>query len=185
MTQRLFIAIVPPDEVIGALAAPVQAACSEGPAQLKRVPDANRHMTLQFLGAVGDHTVPAVEDACRRVAAATETFQASCASAGAFPSAGRARILWIGIGRGAQQLAELANRLAAEMAALGFEPETREFQPHLTVARLRRPASVAGLLSRLQVPELSFVVSELTLFRSHLSHEGARYEALGRYPLRA
>lgn len=62
------------------------------------------------------------------------------------------------------------------------EPEPRPFWPHLTLARLRKGARWRPLEGR---PDLApFEAAAVTLYRSHLSRSGARYEALHRCPLR-
>ena len=70
----------------------------------------------------------------------------------------------------------------AMTATAAYEPETRPFRPHLTVARLKRGARQP----RRELPpppELSFAAESLTLYRSQLSREGARYEPLARVAL--
>jgi 2'-5' RNA ligase len=85
--------------------------------------------------------------------------------------------------RGAAALAALAADVATACRPLGFEPDARPFRPHLTIARLRRPAAVGDVLDRIELPPLRFDARELVLYRSHLSQQGARYEALARLPL--
>ena len=74
--------------------------------------------------------------------------------------------------------------LSRELAAAGlYEPEAREFRPHATVARLRPDARVAGAKCPARRPS-TFYGEAVTLYRSHLRREGARYEPLARLPLR-
>ena len=96
----------------------------------------------------------------------------------------RARVLWVGLDDPAGLLAALARDLEAALVPLGFEAEPRAFTPHLTLARFKPPASVAGVLSdepRVTAP--SFEVGHLALYRSHLHPKGARYEVLATIPL--
>jgi 2'-5' RNA ligase len=65
---------------------------------------------------------------------------------------------------------------------LGFAREARSFAAHLTVTRLKEPADVTRLLASTSLPAARMRVAQLTLFRSHLSPKGARYEALEQYP---
>ena len=82
--------------------------------------------------------------------------------------------------------AALARDLEACLVPLGFEAEKRAFTPHLTLARFKPPASIAGVLSEEPgVAESSFEVGHLALYRSHLHPKGARYEVLGTIPLGA
>ena len=64
-----------------------------------------------------------------------------------------------------------------------YKPEKRPFWPHITFARVkrgeRRPPPIASPPS----PRDPFDAGEVTLYRSHLSPRGARYEALHRLNL--
>ena len=141
------------------------------------------HFTLQFLGAVEDAAVEAVGVACERAALRHVGFELELSGAGAFSSPRRARVLWIGVSRGGDSMRGLYASLVAETEPLGFAREEREYSPHLTFARLKQSTNVERLLASLRLPASNMPVHEITLFRSHLSQQGARYEALGRYPL--
>jgi len=118
------------------------------------------------------------------VAEAAREFEVVLTGAGAFPSTIRPRVLWVGVGRGAAELGGLAERLAATLADLGWEPEARPFRPHLTVARTdavphRDGQRVAEELRRRGSSWSSaFRSDRLVLFRSHLGGGPARYEPL-------
>ena len=60
-------------------------------------------------------------------------------------------------------LADLARAVCDATVPLGFEPETRRFHPHVTLARLRKPKSVDALLAVLGEHTVGrpFPVSEL------------------------
>lgn len=73
---------------------------------------------------------------------------------------------------------ELRGRLAE---AIAWEPERRRFRPHITVARLRSWAPPPAFAD--PSPPLVFEPASLTLYRSHLEPDGARYEGLTRVDL--
>jgi RNA 2',3'-cyclic 3'-phosphodiesterase len=56
---------------------------------------------------------------------------------GAFPSASRPRVLWLGVD-GGEALLEVHRALAEALAGAGLPVEERAFRPHLTLARVRR-----------------------------------------------
>jgi 2'-5' RNA ligase len=68
-------------------------------------------------------------------------------------------------------------------AARLYKPEKRSFWPHITIARVKRGERRAAPLEGPQPPAQPFVAADVTLYRSHLSPRGARYEALGRLHL--
>ena len=104
---------------------------------------------------------------------------------GRFPERGRPRILWAGI-QPSPSLDTLAAALESAARESGFAPETREFRPHLTLARAKRgppPTLPDDLAEPLRAP--AFAVSEVILFESVLDRSGARYTALARFGLDA
>jgi 2'-5' RNA ligase len=185
MTQRLFIGVALDEDVRHALeqATLPQGVARPEPAGLRWLSPASWHFTLQFLGAVADELLAAVREACRQAAGAVGSFEIEPGAPGAFASPRRAGVLCIGLAQGSEHLAALAAAVRSATEPLGFTPETREFSAHITVARLKRPTTVVALLETMRVPALRMRVTELTLFRSHLSQHGSRYEALAVYPL--
>jgi 2'-5' RNA ligase len=76
---------------------------------------------------------------------------------------------------------------AASAAALAgarfYEPEKRPFWPHLTLARVKR-GRPAPRVAAPEPPGEPFEASVVTLYRSVLQPQGARYEPLRRHTLR-
>lgn len=65
----------------------------------------------------------------------------------------------------------------------GFPAETRPYQAHLTLSRLREPLDVRPYLSSLPPLHTPMPITEVVLFRSHLGSGPPRYEPLVRIPL--
>lgn len=144
------------------------------------VPRDNYHLTTKFLGHVPDERISAIGEAVARASGAMVAFGVRLGELGAFPSARRARVLWIGLEDPAGGFAAVASTCDEMLGALGFEPEKRGFTPHLTIARLRTPARVDLPAAEHGSPR--FMVDRLTLFRSHLGRPAPRYEPLAIYP---
>jgi RNA 2',3'-cyclic 3'-phosphodiesterase len=68
-------------------------------------------------------------------------------------------------------------------AARLYRPEKRPFWPHITIARLKRGERRPAPLESPPAPQEPFRAAVVTLYRSHLSPRGARYEALERLHL--
>jgi 2'-5' RNA ligase len=69
--------------------------------------------------------------------------------------------------------------------AFGEKPRSgakRHFRPHVTVARMGR-GQAPQERALPPTPALSFLPTELILYRSWLSPEGASYEAVARHPI--
>ena len=177
---RLFVAADLPPDLLADLDATLESLRSRPElASARWTVPANQHVTLKFLGWVDAERLDRIAETIGAVAASHEPATITVTGLGAFPSERRARVLWAGLDDPAGLLTALASDLDPALAPLGFEPETRAFTPHLTLARFKPPASVTGVLSEVpRVAEPSFEVDHLALYRSHLHPKGARYEVL-------
>ena len=176
--MRLFVAVDMPPEIKDAVARVIEELRPAVPGA-RWVPRDNLHLTLAFLGETPlvDEVSLAVTAAAKRVA----PFETGLAGAGTFPSVRRARVVWLGLA-GEESFAAAASAVWGELAPLGFEPEKRSFSAHLTVARLRPPATFEAHTA---VPALAFEVGALTLFRSRLGRPAPVYEPVLVAPLQA
>jgi 2'-5' RNA ligase len=138
------------------------------------------HLTLAFLGATAPARAAAIVSALEPVAARTPSFTLALdGTAGRFGQ----RVLWAGIERSVV-LQELATAVQQALEPMGFPPESRPFHAHLTLARSRGEHPLPkGLEQRYEGPRESWRVDDLTLMRSELRRQGARYRAEHRFPL--
>lgn len=175
---RLFVALDPPSDVCGAVAA--WARLAAGPdRRMRPVPARNCHITLAFIGKAGESAVPLLGEAIESSAAAVTGLSLG---APVWLPRRRPRALALEVHDSRGELDACHSRLAAALGeATGWKPE-RRFRPHLTAVRLGR-----GVLPEekpLPVsPALEFSGEAVTLFRSQLLPEGARYDALVRVGL--
>ena len=179
---RLFFAVSVPPDLLESLQERLADLKSAFP-QARWTATAAQHLTCKFLGATPEDSL---EDVLRTGAAVAREKQGAAVSLsklGAFPSARRARVLWLGIDDPAGVLTGLAEGLSGALERLGFAAEVRAFTPHLTLARFKDPVKLPSelVLSGSSLPP--FEVSEVGLWRSHLSPKGARYELLDALPL--
>lgn len=185
--MRLFLGVALPEPLRAQLASAIAGLREAGvPEGVRVLHEDTWHVTLQFLGSVDEAIVPALTSACRAAFAEHARFDLQLSGAGAFPSTKRARAIWVGLSPGHVELTQLASTAQRATATLGFTPEARAFRAHVTWARAKPEADVRKLLEAYglqSVAPLSARVHEAALFRSHLSREGARYEALARFGL--
>ena len=178
---RAFLAIDLPAAWRPGLALLIQELKKSG-AEVRWVPPGNIHLTLKFFGNVPDDEIEALAQAAREASAETAPLQLQVTGAGAFPSPNAPRVVWLGLGGDMVPLTQLFYRLEKAFAALGYPPEGRAFNPHLTLGRVKSPANrekLARLLA--QMPPLDwppFEVKELILFQSVLSPQGSKYTPL-------
>jgi len=156
--------------------------------QVRWVDPGGIHLTLQFLGEVPEDRAPALEHALGHAVSAHRACRLGLAGAGAFPNLRRARVLWLGLVEEGDALQALHRAVESATEPLGWQPERRPFQPHLTLGRVRegqggRPLELRSELQHAVervVPPGSEprLHDRVALIRSHLSSAGARYEDL-------
>ena len=177
---RLFVAVEVPEDATRAVATAVEPWRLSSP-QARWVPAKNWHVTLKFLGNTLPRLVGWVEETVAAVASSHPPTNARVHGLGAFPSPGRARVLWAGIDEPAGVLVSIAAGLEAALGA-EFPTETRPFHPHLTVARSDPPLRLPEAYAVTPIVSEPFPIDRLVLYRSHLQRPAPRYEPLGRFP---
>ena len=186
-TWRVFCAIELPSLVrdhISEHITRLRKAMPDSPASWSR-PE-NVHLTLKFVGEIPPHRVNDLSQAAAKAAAGFFPFEIVVGNTGSFPQHGTPRVLWIGVDDNSGKLEQLQAKLEEEGQRLGFEKEARAFNPHLTIARLRKPQGARALA--LAHKEMGFAatevsVMELAVIRSELSSKGSKYTVISRHAL--
>jgi len=136
------------------------------------------HLTLKFLGEIDDGRALGVRTILAAAAARQAAFPLRLEGTGAFPGERSPRVLWIGVAAG-PGLAALQIGLEEALEAEGFERETREFKPHLTLGRVKGPARVGEAMLELEKRRTEgfgeMTVRKVALFESRLRPAGAEY----------
>ena len=182
--MRLFLAIELPAEVTDALRA-ARLALEPRCRTWRWVRAEGVHLTLRFLGEVVPEDDAGQRAAWRAAAAMHGPLRFRLGAVGTFPGGRRPRVLWVGVGdeRPPSGLAALAEELERAARRLGFEPETRGFHPHLTLARAARGGRGEPPPDGFAVDPVEVGATVVSLMRSELGRGGACYTALERYPL--
>jgi 2'-5' RNA ligase len=179
---RLFVALDIPDAVRLALsqcAEKLAKICREG--RWVRLDGA--HVTLKFIGEVPAERAEAIRLALSEVRGFAPV-EIRFAGLGFFPNAKRPRVLWAGI-TAKPELAALAGAVDACITKLGGAAETREFRPHVTLARFNELKGLDPLraaVTELGRPEFGRAnAREFCLYQSVLRPKGAEYTRLATY----
>ncbi|HEV2448853.1 MAG TPA: RNA 2',3'-cyclic phosphodiesterase [Thermoplasmata archaeon] len=144
------------------------------------------HLTLHFFGDLPEERAGAIPAALTSAAQEGAPFSIELRGIGAFPTRERPRVLWVGVGEGAEPLVALQGRIEAALAAVGLPGERRPFQPHVTLFRIHSPHArehAQRLLASEGDRSRSFgrvPVDEVVLFSSRLTPQGAEHRALHR-----
>lgn len=190
--MRLFVALEIPDETREALAALIDKLKPKCPSA-KWVRPAGMHVTLKFIGHVGEEKLPAICDALAHARTA-DPIDMRFRSLGFFPNDRRPRVFWCGVEASANAAA-LAAEIDNRLTALGVETETRPFSPHLTLARLdpdkllnhgKPSAELAEILEaakHMVAAEFGATrAAEFHIFESKTKPSGAEYMRLQTFP---
>lgn len=136
------------------------------------------HLTLWFLGdGLGPEQISGACDALDRVGQESRTFNLSLDRIGVFKKPRDPRVLWVGVGGQSGTLISIKRRLDDELTPLGWEPEKRRYNPHLTLGYVqdKNAVSKARIPYNSPVSQASWQVSKLHLFRSQKTKKGFRY----------
>ena len=146
------------------------------------------HLTLFFLGEIPRERAGPIAEALAPVGAARAPFYATLEGVGAFPSADRPRVVWLGITEGSAELVRLAGEVRTALGSEGDPTRRETFAPHLTLFRVRSATDrrrATELLTGTVAPPSPrrFRVREFVLKESELSARGATHRTLATFPL--
>ena len=153
---------------------------------VKWVKPGNIHLTLKFLGEIKDEQVVDVCNMTKEVAGRNDGFELDIESVGHFGDRS-ARVLWVGTGKGRENLLQLQKDLEQQLASAGFQPEKRAYSGHLTLCRIRNPK--AGFkLAQVAEQHRDYKVGvmpadSITVFQSELTPAGPIYTILDEYKM--
>jgi 2'-5' RNA ligase len=142
----------------------------------------NIHITLKFFGQIAEAQVEPIVQAAGDIARWQQPFTLKVAGVGAFPSVKNPRVVWLGVEGDLNLMAGFYRQLETAFAGLGFPPEDRSFSPHLTLGRVKSAkgrVELSRCLTTLPPVESEpFQISEMILYRSNLTPQGATYVPL-------
>lgn len=143
----------------------------------------NLHLTLKFIGEVENGVADDIDLALSAVAGSP--FELKVSGVGFFGPPGKARILWAGTEPNTV-LDRLQGKVETSLARIGIARQTRNFAPHITLARLKN--APAGRLQSFVADHDGFSggpveISSFTLFSSYLAATGAVCTPEAVYPL--
>jgi len=152
------------------------------------------HLTLKFLGEVSEENMAKLSEELAALGEKNSSFAMEIKGTGVFPNWKAVKVFWAGVEQGAQQLRDLSQELEQRLAGLGCAKEQKDFNPHLTLGRIREhqgvPQQKTSILQAYfnQKKDFSFGVQKtagLTLMQSTLTPEGAVYKQVQSFNLKA
>lgn len=139
------------------------------------------HMTLKFLGDVGEDKIDTIKALLSNISFAQ--FTAKIGGMGVFPDEKMIRVVWVGI-EPKDAITGLQQEI--EKALLDMFPKDARFHPHLTLARVKSVKDKKVFmekLNKLTIKELEFPVNSFKLIKSDLTPKGPVYKDVAEFSL--
>lgn len=179
---RTFIAFETPEDIRKEVREAQTKLLSAG-AEVKWEPLDKFHVTIKFLGNVMESALPDVLSLIDATAGRFRTCAVLYQDLGCFPNLRNPRVIWIGCKNDDGILQSLKEELDRVLAPLGFEPEERDFHPHLTLGRVKGRRNIEDLISILK--NLNFeprtaMINSIVVMKSDLRPGGSIYTSLQR-----
>jgi len=174
--MRAFIALEVPEEIKEKIEELQKEFGSEGIVLVKKEA---MHITLQFLGNIGEVDVAKVREAMQEIGSAP--FEVRLVGLSCFTPE-FIKVVFAKVTAGSEELVEIYKELADALKEKGLAFEKEEYIPHLTLARVKRVRNKDALVSAINKHSAldlgSFTASGISLKESILTPEGPVYNTL-------
>jgi len=184
--MRLFVSVDLPDELADPIA-DLQSDLADA-SGLNCTDPEQAHLTLKFLGDVETTRLPDLEAELEAAVADADVdpFPVRYGGLGVFPSLEYISVVWLGVETGEKQLAQLHEAIENRTTAMGFDPESHDFTPHVTLARMDHAGGKAHVqkLVRERKPTIGDTrVETVRLTESTLTGDGPVYSTVEAFSL--
>ena len=149
--MRLFVAVVPPDDVLDDLEQHLEPRREAGPRSAG--PTATSGTSRSPSSASARARLDDLTEALARSAARRSPLVLRLAGAGAFPNPYAARVLWAGVEQLRGDLGRVARGIRSSASSVGASPDGTRFHPHLTLGRFGRPTEATRWIRALDTLE--------------------------------
>jgi 2'-5' RNA ligase len=183
---RAFLAIELPAEILREIALIQGHLKKDVQGMIRWVRPEGIHLTLKFFGDISEADIATISRVMANQVNGLKPFSLDVRTVGVFPDMKRPRVIWLGIGGDVAPLIQFQQSLDHALHLHGYAKEERPFKPHLTLARIKEHKGFCGLekITKKEGHDTAgcFAASELVLFRSRLTPQGANYMKLAGFP---
>ena len=184
---RAFLAIDPPEDILQAMSRLQEKLKREISWRISWTKPQGQHLTLKFFGDISTEDVKNICSAVQNRVTSEPSLNLKIEKLGVFPDARRPRVIWCGVTGDVENLSVLQRQLDSDFAGICFPGEDRPFQAHLTLGRIKDSRGLTGINEALKKYSAfaagEFNCTELILFQSKLSPQGAVYTKLAEFAL--
>jgi 2'-5' RNA ligase len=156
-------------------------------AQITWVKPESIHVTLKFFGETMENRIPDISRVLKEVASSHKPFASELVNVGIFGSSYNPRVIWFGMEK-AEPLKKLGIDVLQSVEKIGWERDSQNFVPHLTIGRIKFIPDKHLFQSVIDIHKKTWMqevqVQEFHLYESILRSEGPVYKVLETYKLR-
>lgn len=180
MTNRLFIALNLPEPTIEYITK-LRDDTYNSSAKIKWESEDKLHLTMKFLGDVGDYITELIID--RMEMLPFHKIETEFTEFGFFKRNNELKILYAGIKENSE-MTKLHSKVEEECGLLGFEKEPRKFKPHLTLLRIKGYEDLYQLVNfNKKKINHKFAINSFSLLKSELKPTGSEYSIIKSFNL--
>ena len=172
--KRIFLGIVPPQDVIHTLRRSVASYKNEKWAgEVKWVKPVNLHLTLKFVGNVAVGELETLVSTAETAISSFGSFEIGITGLKIFPKPSRPSVICAGTGKNLPLLT-LAKTIEDSLAGDGSPIEKRGFKGHITLGRCKKSFPRKQKIYDI-IEATSFSANEIIIFQSILRPNGPEY----------
>jgi len=148
---------------------------------IKQVETENVHITIKFLGEIDDVTLKKVDNTLKTII--FKKFDVSIKKPRYFSNRGNPTVFFLDIF--SEKLKELASIVEEKLYKIGIPKESRDFKPHLTLARVKGiiDKNITKNFLSYKTKDITFTVDKISLYESRLTPAGPIYKLISSYNL--
>lgn len=135
----------------------------------------NIHLTMHFFGDTADEDMEKIKKLLRNISKHNTGIILETTRLGVFKRA-REYLVWLGF-KADDGLSDLKRTIDQTLNCGGFKVESREFKPHVTIARRTSFKQSAWEIEEIRVIKRLQNVESLILYSSHFTNRGVQYKA--------
>jgi 2'-5' RNA ligase len=183
MTKRTFLAINLPNEIKEKLKEPMEKLKKLNPNHAIRwVSPENLHLTLHFFGDLNEKQIELAKEGIEEITKRHRSFSIVVTGEfGCFPNEQNPRVFFVKIKEN-KQIKDLIRELEVMLQNLKFKVDTRPWQGHITLGRIKNHAKCKT--GDVKCEPLIFEVKSIELMESKLTPEGSIYSVIESFPLK-
>lgn len=168
-SKRLFLALWPDEQVVRKIH---QHAIKHFSACKGRILDkTNWHITLAYFGAANIETQGCIETQAALIKA--QPFELSLTQCGYWK---KPAVAWLAPSSIPEELKQLAVDVQQNLIPCGYQPDNRDYQPHVTLVRKAKQLPAVN-----EIQAIPWQVDKFCLVESQTCPHGAEYEVIKEY----